>query len=210
VNSPVYDKNLKPYSYNPKEALALLKSAGWDYPKGSDVLQKDGKPFEFEFLFSAGSKFAEVLGTMLQENLKSIGITMTIRKLEWAVFVQRVEEQNFDACTMGWAMGWETDPYQIWHSSQAEGKGSNFVGFKNAEADKLIEDARKEFDPEIRKKMYVRLQEIIHEEQPYTFLFTLKELVAISKRFQNIVVYPMGLAELYWWVPKDQQKYKDP
>ena len=100
-----------------------------------DVLQKDGKPFEFEFLLPAGSKLGEQIATMLQENLKEIGIAMSIQRLEWAVFIQRIEEHNFDACTLSWGLGWETDPYQIWHSSQAVDKGSNFVGFKDAEAD---------------------------------------------------------------------------
>ena len=208
VNSPEYDKNIKPFPYDPKAALALLKSAGWDYRPGEDVLQKDGKPFEFDFLLSAGSKFGEQLATMLQENLKKIGIRMSIQRLEWAVFVQRIEEQNFDACTLGWSLGWETDPYQIWHSSQAVQKGSNFVGFKDAEADQLIEDARKEFDTEKRDRMYYRLQEIIHDEQPYTFLFTSEALEAVSRRFMNVKVYPMGLAPLYWWTPKEAQKYK--
>jgi peptide/nickel transport system substrate-binding protein len=209
VNSPEYDKEIKPYPYDPKAALALLKSAGWDYLPGEDVLQKDGKPFEFEFLLSAGSKLGEQLATMLQENLKEIGIRMSIRKLEWAVFIQRIEEHNFDACTMGWSLGWETDPYQIWHSSQAVEKGSNFVGFKDAEADKLMEEARKEFDPEKRRQMYYRFQEIVHDEQPYTFLFTNKALVAVSRRFRNVEVYPLGVSPLYWWVPKADQKYRD-
>jgi peptide/nickel transport system substrate-binding protein len=209
INSPEYDKEIKPFPYDPKAALALLKSAGWDFRPGDAVLQKEGKPFEFEFLLSAGSKFGEQIATMLQENLKEIGITMSIRKLEWAVFIQKIEEHNFDACTMGWSLGWETDPYQIWHSSQAVEKGSNFVGFKDEEADKLMDEARKEFDPEKRRKMYYRLQEIIHDEQPYTFLFTSKALVAVSRRFQNVEVYPMGLAPLYWWVPKAAQKYRD-
>ena len=210
VNSPEYDKDIKPYPYDPAAAKALLKEAGWNYREGENVLEKDGKPFEFEFLISASSKFGEQLATMLKEDLKDVGINMSIRKFEWAVFIQRIEEQNFDACTMGWSLGWESDPYQIWHSSQAVQKGSNFVGFKNDEADKLIEEARREFDPQKRYKMYYRLQEIMHEEQPYTFLFTLKALTAVSRRFQNVVVYPMGLAPLYWWVPKDMQKYKDP
>jgi peptide/nickel transport system substrate-binding protein len=209
VNSPEYDKDIKPYPYDPKAALARFREAGWDYPPGEEGLHKDGKPFEFEFLLPAGSKLGEQLATMLQENLKEIGIRMSIRKLEWAVFIQRIEEHNFDACTMGWALGWETDPYQIWHSSQAVDKGSNFVGFRDAEADKLIEDARREFDPEKRRRMYYRLQEIIHDEQPYTFLFTSKALVAVSMRFRNVEVYPMGLAPLYWWVPKQSWKYKD-
>jgi len=81
------------------------------------------------------------------------------------------------------------------------------VGFKNDEADKLLEEARQEFDAKKRDKLYYRFQEIVHEEQPYTFLFTTKALVAVSRRFRNVEVYPMGIAPLYWWVPKDLQKY---
>lgn len=204
INSPEYNKDLKPYPYDPKAALELLKSAGWE---GDGQLKKDGKPFEFEFTISSGVKTYEQIAVILQENLKEVGITMNIRKLEWAVFLQKIEVGNFDACSLGWALGWESDPYQIWHSSQAVEKGSNFIGFKNEEADKLIEEARREFDSKKRIKLYHRLQEIIHDEQPYTFLFTGKALVAVSRRFQNVEVYPMGLSSLYWWVPKNLQKY---
>ncbi|MCE5336581.1 MAG: peptide-binding protein [Desulfobacteraceae bacterium] len=209
VNSPEYDKSIEPLAYDPQAARALLKSAGWDFAKGGEVLQKNGRPFEFEFLFTAGSKFGEQIATMLQENLKDIGIKLHPRKLEWALFIQKIEERSFDACTLSWAMGWESDPYQIWHSSQAVEKGSNFVGFKNEEADKLIEDARKEFDPEVRRKLYHRFHRIVHDEQPYTFLFTTKELTVVSRRFENVRIYPMGISSLYWWVPKDHQKYRD-
>lgn len=207
INSPEYNKELKPYPYDPKAALALLRAAGWT---GDGELKKDGKPFEFEFAISAGSKTGEQIATILQENLKEVGIRVSIRKLEWAVFIQKIEEGNFDACTLGWALGWESDPYQLWHSSQAVAKGSNFVGFKNEEADKLIEDARQEFDAKKRYKLYHRFQEIVHDEQPYTFLFTSKALVAVSRRFENVEVYPMGLDSRYWWVAKDMQKYEDP
>jgi peptide/nickel transport system substrate-binding protein len=107
---------------------------------------------------------------------------------------------------MGWSLGWDTDPYQLWHSSQAD-KGSNFVGFRNEEADRLIEAARKEFDPQKRRQMYYRFSKILYEEQPYTFLFTTDALVAVARRFQNVVVTPMGLVPRQWWVLKDAQKY---
>ncbi|MFP5213100.1 MAG: peptide-binding protein, partial [Acidobacteriota bacterium] len=112
----------------------------------------------------------------------------------------------FDACTMGWSLGWVSDPYQIWHSSQAE-KGSNYVGFKNAEADKLIEEGRQEFDDQKRIKLYHRFHEILHEEQPYTFLFSQEALVAVASRFEDVKVHPMGLYPLEWWVPEAKQKY---
>lgn len=210
VNSPEYDKDLKPYPYDPQRALALLTAAGWTPRNGDGILQKNGVPFQFEFLIAASSPFAEQLATILKENLKDVGIDMSIRKLEWAVFVQRIEDHEFDACTLAWSLGWESDPYQVWHSSQAVAKGSNFVGFVSPESDRLMEEARREFDAEKRRQLYYRFQEIVHDEQPYTFLFTTKALQAVSRRFENVVVYPMGVSSLYWWVPKDLQKYKDP
>lgn len=206
VNSPEYNRNIKPWPYDPAAALALLEQAGWKRRDGNGPLEKDGTPFQFEFILPAGSKIGEQIATMFQENLKQVGIRMEIRKLEWAVFIQKIDSRNFDACTLGWSLGWESDPYQIWHSSMAE-KGSNFVGFRNEEADRIIEAARQEFDPEKRYRLYHRFGEILHEEQPYTFLFTTETLAAVARRFENVKVYAMGPERKEWWVPKALQKY---
>ncbi|MCE5242810.1 MAG: peptide-binding protein [Syntrophobacteraceae bacterium] len=210
VNSPEYDKSIKPYPYDPKSAMELLKAAGWERRNGDGPLMKDGTPFAFEFLISSGSKFGEQLATIVQENLKQVGIAVSIRTLEWAVFLQRIEEHNFDACTLAWSLSWESDPYQLWHSSQASDKGSNFVGFRNKEADGIMEKARTEFDAEKRIRLYHRFHAILHEEQPYTFLFSTDALVAISRRFQDVNIYAMGPDPREWWVPKALQKYREP
>lgn len=207
VNSPDYDKSIPLYPYDPQGAVALLKEAGWEDRDGDGILDKDGKPFSFEFLLSAGSRTGEQIATVLQENLKDVGIRMSIRKLEWAVFIQRIDDRDYDACTLGWSMGWESDPFQIWHSSQAD-KGSNFVGFRNEEADRIIEAARQEFDAEKRRNMYHRFHALVHEEEPYTFLFTTEALVAVSRRFENVNVFAMGLAPREWWVPAARVKYR--
>ncbi len=207
INSPEYNKAITPYPYDPERAQRLLKEAGWEDHDGDGLLDRHGVPFRFEFLISAGSLFAEQLATIVQQNLKNVGIAVTIRKLEWAVFIQKIQSHEFDACTLGWSLGWETDPYQLWHSSQAD-KGSNFVGFRNEEADRLIEEARREFDPVKRRALYHRFHEILHEEQPYTFLFTTEALVAVDRRFENVKVYPMGLELREWWVPLEKQRYR--
>jgi peptide/nickel transport system substrate-binding protein len=207
VNSPDYNHRIQPYPYDPRAALELLHGAGWKDHDGDAILDRDGIPFEFEFLVSAGSKFGEQLAVILQEELKRAGIRVHIRKLEWAVFIQKIQGHDFDACTLGWSLGWEADPYQLWHSSQAE-KGSNFVGFESEEADRIIETARQEFDAEKRHRLFQRFHEIIHEEQPYTFLFTTEALVAVDRRFENIQVYPLGLAPRQWWVPAAMQRYR--
>jgi peptide/nickel transport system substrate-binding protein len=209
VNSPDYNHSVRPLPYDPFKAAELLAAAGWKDHDRDGVLERDGAPFHFEFLLPAGSKLGEQVAAILQEGLKEIGVRMDIRKLEWAVFIQRIDERDFDGCTLAWNLSWDSDPFQLWHSSQAE-KGSNFVGFINEEADRTIENARREFDPTRRRTMYHRLHEILDEEQPYTFLFTREELSAVSSRFRNVNVYPMGVAPREWWTPAHLVRYMEP
>lgn len=206
INSPEYDKYIKPYPYDPQEGERLLDEAGWIDHDGDGIRDKDGVKFEFEFLIPNGSENAEKISTILKEELDKAGINMEIRNTEWAVFTTRLNERKFDAVTLGWSMGVESDPYQIWHSSQIE-KGSNFVGFSNKEADKLIDKARSEFNRDKRIEIYRRFSEIVHDEQPYTFLFCIKSTVALNNRFNGVVVYPLGLEPREWFVPLPLQKY---
>ena len=97
---------------------------------------------------------------------------MKINRYEWAVFIDKIQSTDFDATSLGWSdPDFQDDPYQIWHSSQMKG-GSNYIGFRNTEADRIIEKARQEFDLKKRVAMYHRFHEILHNEQPYTFLYT--------------------------------------
>ncbi|HEY7535684.1 MAG TPA: peptide-binding protein [Thermodesulfobacteriota bacterium] len=207
INSPEYDKLIKPYTYDPLKAKQLLDEAGWMDHDGDGIRDKEGVKFDFEFLLPSGSITGEQISTILKEELKKVGIKMNIRRLEWAVFTKQLDERKFDAVTLSWAMGVESDPYQIWHSSQAE-KGSNFIGFKNKEADQIIEQARIEFNRKKRIELYRRFADIVHAEQPYTFLFCRKSTVALSHRFKGVKVHPLGLDPLEWFVPLPLQRYE--
>ena len=72
-------------------------------------------------------------------------------------YVEIFTEKEFQT-VMGWGGTIQSDPYQIWHSSQIEGRGSNRIGFSNAEADELIEKARRTLDVDERNQMYHRFQ----------------------------------------------------
>lgn len=198
-HSAQHNTDLEPWPYNPERAKKLLAEAGWKDSNGDGVLDKDGKKFKFSFLYSSGSKFAENLASIMKEDLKEIGIQMNITRLEWATFLSRIDQKNFDAATLAWALPLESDPYQVWHSSQANVKGSsNFISFQNKEADRLIERARVIFDEERRNQLYWRFQEILHEEQPYTFLFSSFNLYTVSRRFDNVILHKLGLDLLDW------------
>jgi len=207
VTGPFYDQskdynhNVKPLPYDLEAAKRLLKEAGWEDHDGDGILDKDGVPFHFQFLIASGRRFAERLASILKEDLRKVGIDMEIRQLEWALFIKNLDDRKFDAVTLGWVFGFEQDPYQVWHSSQA-GKGSNFVGFKNAEADRLIEEGRQEFDREKRAAMNQRLHQIIDDIQPYTFLYSNPYLIALDRRFENVKIHPIGMDPLEWKVKK--------
>ncbi len=208
INSPSYDHSIQPWPYDPAEAQRLLDEAGWIDHDNDGIRDKDGVPFSFEFLIPSESVISEQVATILKEDLKKVGINMSIRRLEWATFEQQVHEMKFDATTMSWGTPPDQDPFQVWHSSQIE-KGSNYVGFVNAEADELIETARREFDEQKRRALYHRLHAILHEEQPYTFFYCPKQLTLVDKRFENVKAYNyyLPLEPTEWYVPKSRQKY---
>jgi len=107
--------------------------------------------------------------------------------VEWASFIGNyIDKRNFDAVLLGWSLSIDPDPYQIFHSSQIEEPRLNFVGFNNAEADKLMEEGRTTIDINERKKIYQRLQAVIAEEEPYMIINYPVSVVAINKRIGNV------------------------
>jgi len=137
-----------------------------------------------------------------------VGIEVIPDPYEWSVFIQRLQDREFDAVNLAWHGGLAQDPYQIWHSSQIGNRGSNYVGFNNPEADAIIEEARRTLDDEKRNKLYQRFHRIIHEEQPYTFIYTRPEQRFLDRRFENVIIHKLGLDGHEWYVPKEKQRYK--
>lgn len=209
VFGPAYDRTVKPLSYDPETAVALLNEAGWLDRDNDGVLDKDGKKFEFEALVPPGN--ATVLDQLqiIQKNYRSVGILMEVRTNEWASFIDRVKKKDFGACRLGWAMSLESDPYQIWHSSGAgpEKRGSNAVSYASDMADKLIEMGRVSLDPERRHRIYWSFHRVLDRDQPYLFLYMPKEFGLYGKRFRGVKWYPIrpGFDLAEWYVPKDEQ-----
>ena len=211
---PEYDKDLKSYPFDPEKGLALLREAGWRDSDGDGILDKviDGKkiPLRFEIKVNSGNVVRESVALVLMDELRKHGIAANVRQLDWTIFLNDVKNHQFDAVVLGWAMSTtEPDGYQIWHSSQAANKGSNAISYKNPRVDQILEAYRREFDEPKRIQLYKEFQEILHEEQPYTFLYVSKRVSVLQRRFEGVEVFPDGLRPIDWWVPLARQKYVD-
>ena len=211
---PEYNNSLKPYPYSAEQAAELLAQAGWADSDGDGLLDKniDGAltPFSFEILVNSGNQLRKDVALILQGELKDAGIDCQVRELDWSILLQRVKGQDFAAVVLGWtsSMRFPPDNYQIWHSSQAGGRGSNYISYSNPEVDKILEDYRREFDPKKRIALYQRYQEILHDEQPYTFLWISRVARAYSRRFQGVNWYPTGADTQEWWVKVADRMYQ--
>ncbi|HYJ14001.1 MAG TPA: peptide-binding protein [Candidatus Limnocylindria bacterium] len=209
---PEYDKSLKSYPFDPKKASELLHQAGWRDSDGDGILDKeiDGKktPLRFEIKVNSGNAVRKSIALILLDELKKHGIDVRVRELDWTIFLNDVKNHHFDAVVLGWGMSTtEPDAYQVWHSSQAANKGSNAISYKNPRVDEILEQYRREFDPQKRIQIYKEFQQILHEEQPYTFLYVSKRVSALHRRFQNVEIFPDGLRPIDWWVPARSQKF---
>lgn len=198
--------------YDPERALKLLKEAG--FQRGKDgILHKDGKPFEFTILTNQGNLSRLITAQIIQQELSKLGIKVNIRVMEWTTLIhQFIDKRRFQAVILGWTTGPDPDLYDIFHSSKVESPGLNFIGYKNKEVDRLLEEGRYTLDREKRKRIYFKLQEILAEDQPYTFLYIPMSLEALHKRFRGIKPAPIGISYNIerWWVPKNEQKYLVP
>ncbi len=205
---PQNNPDIKPWPYDPAEAARLLDEAGWVDTDGDGLRDKDDVPFRFELMTPSGSDVSEKVAKLLKDDMAKVGIELLIDPYEWSVFEEKLNKRDFDATTLAWGGTIEDDPYQIWHSSQIKGRGSNRIGFANAEADALIEEARRTLDPNQRNKLFHKFHDILHQEQPYTFMYTTSWKYFLDKRFENVKIHKLGLDQREWYVPKNEQRYK--
>ena len=206
-----YHPTLKPVAQNVAAARALLDEAGFRDTGGDNVLTKDGRPLAFTILTNQGNEQRILTATVIQSQLRAVGIDVRIRTVEWAAFIREfVNKGRFDAVILGWTITQDPDIFQVWHSSQAHDGGLNFTHYKNPELDRLLEEARSTPDQAVRTRLYARAQEILADDQPYCFLFVPYALPVVQRRFMGIKPALAGIMYNFdkWWVPKALQRYE--
>ncbi|MFI5144659.1 MAG: ABC transporter substrate-binding protein [Ignavibacteria bacterium] len=220
IQSHIYFKNAKllntdlpPIPFDLEKAKQLLSEAGWKDSDGDGVLDKviDGKKTDFKFTFLIlNNPIRKQVLLVVIDALKKVGIRADLQELEWSVYLDKTKKHEYEATYGAWQLSvTPEDPYQIWHSSQAQGEGSNYISFINAQSDSLIEAYRNEFDENKRVDLIKRWQKLIYEQQPYTFLWSSKSRYIYNSRYKNARWYSKSPSPTYneWWVPKGSQKY---
>jgi microcin C transport system substrate-binding protein len=127
---------------NVREALRLLKEAGWEVRNQKLTNVKSGEIFSIEFLVSANDPNGERFVSFYRPSLERIGMTISIRSVDSTQFINRERSRDFDMMTNSWGESLSPGNEQRgnWGSQAADQPGSeNLVGIKNEAVDALIE-----------------------------------------------------------------------
>ncbi len=179
-----YHQNLQPIDFDIKRADSLLNEAGFGTNK---------KPLQLRYYYNIKNKKAAEIGLLLEKAARKINVEIIPTGMEIRALLTHYRQRDYDLAYLTWTTPPGLDDLrQTWHSSGNVAGGSNRTGFGDKNADRIIDQIRISYDSKTRKELYLRIQEIIYQQQPYIFLYTPYERMAINKRFsiQPTVRFP--------------------
>ncbi|MGL4307326.1 glutathione ABC transporter substrate-binding protein [Cetobacterium sp. SF1] len=192
ANSPIgpkvfgYNKDAKAYKYDPEKAKAILKEAGYT------------KPIKIK-LWTNDNPVRRDICTIVQDQLKQVGIDVEIETLEWGAYLDGTARGEHDMFILGWvSVTGDADYglYPLFHSS-AKGGAGNRSFYSNEKVDKLLDEGKNSVDPEARKKAYAEVQNIVQEDVPiFTMVYT-SQNIAKQKNVKGFHMHPAGHHKVY-------------
>ncbi len=203
----------QPQSFD--RARQLLRAAGFRWNSEQQLLDASGKLVEFSILVSSSSPERVKMATLIQDDLKTLGIQAQVVSLEFRALLDRVlNSREYEACILGLVSG-DTDPnpeMNVWLSSG----GSHLWNPEQkepmtaweGEVDKLMRQQMTTLDYARRKSLYDRVQQIAAENLPLICLASPNILVAARKdlgNFQPAILdhYTLwNVEQLYWRTPR--------
>jgi peptide/nickel transport system substrate-binding protein len=198
-----FNEKLKPHPYDTTSALRRLQQDGFHLDNGT-LRDKNGNAVEFSIITNAGNAARESMATMIQADLKKIGIKVNVATLDFPTVIERITQKfNYEACLLG-GFNSDLDPnsqMNIWLSSaenhQWNPSQKSPATQWEAEIDKLMREQASSADQHKRKQDWDRVQQIAWEQEPFIYLVNRDALVAISSSVKNAQPSPLR-PQTFW------------
>ena len=186
-----FNKNLKIIDYDLAKAKSILDEAGWKDTNGDGVRDKkvNGQQLDLkvEILLPNSSVDGKTISQLMEVNAKKAGIDIDLVIKDSKAARTDLVKGNYDLYLSGSSqtLGLD-DPQNKFHTAKIPPNGGNIARCGSPEMDAIIDDIISSCDDKaLRDKKYSEFQEKLYDEQPFIFLFTNKETLAINKRFGN-------------------------
>ena len=171
-------KEIPPRPYDPAKARKLLAEAG--HPNG----------FATSFYVPTGRYLMDrQLGEAIQAQLGEVGIKVKIESPEWGAFTALVDQKKAPMFLMGKGSPTGDLDFTLTLTAMSNGRMNSFA-LNNPELDKLILEQRGAVEPEKRRALLARAQDLIFEEVPAVVLFYEDQLFAARANVHGVAIYP--------------------
>ncbi len=186
--------DLPNYAHDPATAMALLDDAGLRDPDG------DGPaPRVTLTLKVSNTEFNRLQSSVIQQDLRKVGIDLDVRTYEFATLYADVLSGNFQLFTLQWTAGALADPdilRRVFHSKQAPPDGFNRGRYSNPEVDAALDAAGDAQDPAQRLELFAQVQRLIARDVPYVSLWYKTNVVIAQRNLTGVHITP--LADFYF------------
>ena len=186
-----FEPTIAEFTYDPAKARALLDAAGYSDPDGDGPLPR----FSLTLKTSNAVEFNRLQASVIQQNLRDIGITLDVRIFEFATMYADVLKGNFQLFTLQWVGGALADPdilRRVFHSTQTPPAGFNRGYFSDPRVDELLDEAAITTDDARRRAMYGEVQKAVAEAVPYISLWCKTNVVVGQRSLSGIQIPPNG------------------
>jgi peptide/nickel transport system substrate-binding protein len=185
LTSPAFDKTRKPYAYDPEKAKKLLAEAG--YPNG----------FEFEWSTSQNESWGLPIVEAVIPMLAKVGIKVKVKQVEVTVLVDLRNKGEFEAYVLSAQSGPDALGAMKCFHSQTPMTACNYYRFKNAEYDKLIDQAGQTDNADERNALLRKADGILYEEAPVWFFNYNKAVMAYQPWIHGLQANATELTHQY-------------
>jgi peptide/nickel transport system substrate-binding protein len=169
-----YDVTIEPYAYDPNGARQLLEGAGWIDTNNDGIRERGTTPLVLGLLVVEGNTIHEQLADLVQDQLSSVGLDVTVTAVDAAELAAQLLGQRYDMAITGWTeLGADPNDDWLWTAQHDRPSSDfNFVSYQNAEVDRLLQQANTlpGCRPEDRAPLYKQVQRLIHDDLPYIFI----------------------------------------
>jgi len=185
---------IDPLEYDPAAARALLDAAGWRDRDGDGVRESaDGTRLSISIKYNQNQQRQQV-AEIMQSQLAEIGIEARPQVVEWTTLIQQIstpELRDFDGVVMAWSQEFKLDDTDLFHSQRID-QPYAWSGTRNPEIDRLLERLSVTIDREEAKALWIEYQNMLIQEQPYTFFYFPDRLDGVNERVRNVVMDARG------------------
>lgn len=182
--------------YDPEGARALLEEAGWVDRDGDGIRENaDGVELSISVKYNSGNQVRQDIAEIMQSQLADIGVAIQPQVVEWATLLQQIntpELRDFDGVVMGWVVEFKLDDMDLFHSARID-QPFAWSGTNNPRIDRLLEELSRTVDREEARDLWVEYQNVLIDEQPYTFFYFPSRLIGVSTRLENFEMDPRGV-----------------